>query len=293
VIDLLTPSQRKNMSAASGGYGTVSGRGSGVSQLRDDLDHHLRAGTVHSYVAKAMQTVLKGGGMFWPELWEVDWTQPAFLEIADRERVFGSFQAFYSEMVEPWMGEWRRLTERYRRYAEATTPEAKQHEREEAAAEIATRIANAAKATNGEVLPEGRPPAPEAGQETAQFRQLSQSKRAKENGVSRYTQQKLDALARLRPDLLEEVRAGRKSAHRAATEAGIVKAPDPLDRLRKAWNDAQEGARREFLREAWDGVSEEDKAAFLRGIGATPPRPAPAGGAAGVSRKDELDIIGT
>ena len=51
----------------------------------------------------------------------------------------------------------------------------------------------------------------------------SQAARAGKAGVSRYTQQKLDRLARDRPDLLAEVRAGRLSAHRAALEAGIVK----------------------------------------------------------------------
>jgi hypothetical protein len=255
VIDLLTPSQRKNMSAASGGYGTVSGRGSGVSQLRDDLDHHLRAGTVHSYVAKAMQTVLKGGGMFWPELWEVlrvaeeevDWTQPAFLEIADRERVFGSFQAFYSEMVEPWMGEWRRLSERYRRYAEAGTPEERQRERDETAAEITTRIQEAAKATTGDVLPQS----PGINQYTGSgnLPGPTQSERAARSGVGTRTQRKLDHLARLRPDLLAEVRAGRKSVHRAATEAGIVKPPSPLDQLCSTWKRASPEQRDRF--EQW------------------------------------------
>jgi hypothetical protein len=69
----------------------------------------------------------------------------------------------------------------------------------------------AAEVTTGDVLPEGRPPT-----DTAQFAQLTQETRAEEAGVSRRTQQKLDALARRRPDLLDEVRAGRKSAHAVA-----------------------------------------------------------------------------
>jgi hypothetical protein len=65
--------------------------------------------------------------------------------------------------------------------------------------------------TDGEVAPEGRPPA-----ETNQIGQLSRTSMAQDNGVSRSTQQKLDALARKRPDLLEKVKAGELSAHRIA-----------------------------------------------------------------------------
>jgi hypothetical protein len=83
----------------------------------------------------------------------------------------------------------------------------------------------------------------------------TQGERAARSGVGTRTQRKLDHLARLRPDLLEEVRA--------ATEAGIVKPPTPLERLRSAWKRASDDARREFLREAWGGLSEEDR----RGIG--------------------------
>jgi hypothetical protein len=50
-----------------------------------------------------------------------------------------------------------------------------------------------------------------------------QKERAERNGVSRYTQIKLDRLARERPDLHERVKAGELSAHRAAIEAGFIK----------------------------------------------------------------------
>jgi hypothetical protein len=97
----------------------------------------------------------------------------------------------------------------------------------------AQRGQEAAKATTGEVLPEGRPP-----KETAQIVQLAQPERAAKAGVGRMTQQKLDALAKKRPDLLEAVRAGIMSAHCAAVEAGIVKptwsAPVDEDALERA-----------------------------------------------------------
>ena len=85
----------------------------------------------------------------------------------------------------------------------------------------ALRIEAAAGATTGEVLAAvGFVAERQKGRQIRDPR--SQAARAKENGVSTYTQRKLDALARKRPDLLDEVRAGRLSAHRAALEAGII-----------------------------------------------------------------------
>ena len=85
----------------------------------------------------------------------------------------------------------------------------------------ALRIEAAAGATTGEVLAAvGFVAERQKGRQIRDPR--SQATRAKENGVSTYTQRKLDALARKRPDLLDEVRAGRLSAHRAALEAGII-----------------------------------------------------------------------
>ena len=63
----------------------------------------------------------------------------------------------------------------------------------------------------------------------------SQSMRAESNGISPRQQRKLDALARRAPALLEEVRRGEKSTHRACLEAGIVKPPTPLDLFKRAW----------------------------------------------------------
>jgi hypothetical protein len=79
----------------------------------------------------------------------------------------------------------------------------------------ALRIEAAAEATTGEVLPAHVHP-------DGQLSHHRQTERASRAGISVRTQRKLDRLARVRPDLLTEVRAGRMSAHRAALEAGIV-----------------------------------------------------------------------
>jgi hypothetical protein len=227
VIDLLTPSQSKNMRAATDGYG-VGNRYGGSARLRDELSQYPR------------------GGMFWPELWEVlrvaeeevDWTQPAFLEIADRERVFGSFQAFYSEMVEPWMGEWRRLTERYRRYAEATTPEAKQHERKATAAEIMDGVA---------ALPENEPPA-EYGKKGGRGKKAVLARKAFSGGSDpAYLAARIK---RDHPEIAAKVAAGDYASIReAAVAAGIVKPPSPLAQMRSAWKRASPEQQATFRRE--------------------------------------------
>ena len=55
----------------------------------------------------------------------------------------------------------------------------------------------------------------------ANFANASQSERAKSNGVSHYTQRKLDRLAKDRPDLLERVKSKELSVQAAAIEADI------------------------------------------------------------------------
>jgi hypothetical protein len=80
----------------------------------------------------------------------------------------------------------------------------------------ALRVEAAAKATMGAVLPAHVHP-------DGQSSHHRQTERASRAGISVRTQRKLDRLAKVRPDLLAEVRAGRLSAHRAALEAGIVK----------------------------------------------------------------------
>jgi hypothetical protein len=77
---------------------------------------------------------------------------------------------------------------------------------------------HAAQQTTGEVRPEGRP------KKLGKLPSLSQQERAKEHNISPRTQRKLDKLARLRPDLLAQVRAGELSVNRACIVAGYGKA---------------------------------------------------------------------
>ena len=81
----------------------------------------------------------------------------------------------------------------------------------------ALRIEAAAGATTGEVLAGGK-----VNQWSGILPSQTQRARAEAAGISERTQRKLDRLAKVRPDLLDKVRAGRLSAHRAALEAGIV-----------------------------------------------------------------------
>jgi hypothetical protein len=79
----------------------------------------------------------------------------------------------------------------------------------------ALRIEAAARATTGAVLPAHVHP----DEQSSHHRQAERASRA---GISTRSQRLLDRLAKVRPDLLDEVRAGRLSAHRAALEAGII-----------------------------------------------------------------------
>lgn len=73
----------------------------------------------------------------------------------------------------------------------------------------------------GKVLGRGQPP---KATEEMPDSSIKQATRAKATGVSRDTQQKLDALSKKAPALLAKVRAGEMSCHAAAVQAGIVKA---------------------------------------------------------------------
>jgi hypothetical protein len=103
----------------------------------------------------------------------------------------------------------------------------------------APRVGAAARATTGAVLPAHRPR-----EESRHVADLSQPARAKAAGVSVRTQRKLDRLARERPDLLAEVRAGRLSAHRAAIEAGVVRKPTEDGPDRAPWQAVREAVAR-------------------------------------------------
>jgi hypothetical protein len=86
----------------------------------------------------------------------------------------------------------------------------------------ALRVEAAARATTGELLACDGTVHPG---NARQFTNRSQGARAAAAGISVRTQRTLDRLAKLRPDLLEAVKAGELSAHRAAIEAGIVRRP--------------------------------------------------------------------
>jgi hypothetical protein len=99
----------------------------------------------------------------------------------------------------------------------------------------------AAQATTGDVLPSGK-----VNQWSGNLPEQTQPARAAAAGVSVRTQRKLDRLANVRPDLLEEVRAGRLSAHAAAREAGIIKPPDPFREMKRWWGRASDHDRMRF-----------------------------------------------
>jgi hypothetical protein len=145
-------------------------------------------------------------------------------------RNFGSFETIYAELVEPWLGSWAELRRTYARFKAGEITE------EQGAEEIRSRVAKAAEATTGEVLPRAVGLNQHTGED--RYRQIAgttQQARAKAAGISTRTQRTLDRLAKVRPDLLDEVKAGHLSAHRAALEAKIVKPLDPYDQLLRLW----------------------------------------------------------
>ena len=75
----------------------------------------------------------------------------------------------------------------------------------------------------------------------------TQVSRAESNNVGVRTQRKLDKLT-AHPELLEKVRAGELSVHRAAVAAGIVKAPEPMDVAKRAFLKLSVSQRLEFWR---------------------------------------------
>lgn len=110
-------------------------------------------------------------------------------------------------------------------------------------------VQKAAAQTNGEVLPAHRPK-----KEVSKF-DTSQSERAAQNGISRYTQIKLDRLASKHPALHALVISGELSTHAAAKAAGIVKDSAPLTILRRAWKKATPDERAAFLADIREGVT--------------------------------------
>jgi hypothetical protein len=78
------------------------------------------------------------------------------------------------------------------------------------------RVQLAAQETTGTVLPQGN------SADRHEQQQLRLHHRAKKHGISIATQNRLDHLARQRPDLLAKVQDGEMSVYAAAVEAGIL-----------------------------------------------------------------------
>lgn len=108
------------------------------------------------------------------------------------------------------------------------------------------QVQEAAQRTTGQVLPSDGSVHPA---NASQFANHTQSQRAKANGVSKRTQEKLDRLAREFPELHEQVKAGIKSCHAACKEAGFVRDPTPLQQIQRIWQKASSRQRREI--KAW------------------------------------------
>jgi hypothetical protein len=106
----------------------------------------------------------------------------------------------------------------------------------------AQQMAEAARATTGEVRSR-------ADNQHSQSANATQAERAKEAGISKRQQEKLDALARRAPELLARVRTREMSTHRACVEAGIVKVPTPLEKAKRAVERLTEAEGRELA--AW------------------------------------------
>lgn len=113
---------------------------------------------------------------------------------------------------------------------------------------VSSKIAEAARATTGEVLP-ARGDHRSEQSECKLHPEQKAAARAAQAGVSVRTQRKLDALARKAPGQLGRVRAGEVSVHRACVEAGLVKEPTALDLLRRSWKNATPRQREAFLAE--------------------------------------------
>ena len=168
----------------------------------------------------------------WPEIVRLledaqgrDWSRPMVVVPPDGDargltvRTFGSFEAVYAELVEPWLGSWAELQKTYARFKKGEVTQ------EQGAEEIQLR----AKA--------GRP---KKGEECAGLRALSRS------------ETKDRTLARLRrddPDLATQVERGELTANAAAVAKGWRKTPTRVERMRRDWHAATEDERAAFLAE--------------------------------------------
>ncbi len=163
---------------------------------------------------------------------------------SEKPRSYASFEEYLQDRLSLSWHTFAELETTYH-YAETCEPRLRVLGYEEAVAAAAkARTIQAADAEDtGIVRPEGRP------NKLAKFASLSQMERAERNGISHYSQKKLDRLARDFPEQHERVRRGEVSVHRACIEAGFIKESTPLENLHRAWKKADADARAAFV--AW------------------------------------------
>jgi hypothetical protein len=242
------PTQRKTIKAMADGAALFDHGLLQAAKMRTTVRRYFEDNTVGTYIASAMDSVRRSRGMLWPELVElldiarlkVEWSEPVFMGLDVEDRVFGTFEAFYAEMVEPWLGEWRKLTERYREFAGAKTPEESEQARKKGAADFMKRT---------EPLPMNQTPA-EYGKKGGRGKKASDNITGFSPGGDRGTSASYLAarLKRDHPDVAAAVERGEYgSIRQAAKAAGIVRDPDPLSQLNRWWDRASKDQRGRFM----------------------------------------------
>jgi hypothetical protein len=208
----------------------------------------------------------------WPEFVRLleeahgrDWGRSMVVVSPDGEaknltvRTFGTFEAVYAELVEPWLGSWAELRATYAKF------QAGEISQEQGAEEIKLRA---------------RPGRPRKDEDNSGDRQ--KFSKAEQNTVEHIK-------ARLRrddPELAAQVERGEITANAAAVAKGWRKKHDPGRQLDKAWDAATPEQRaacvarkaaavhepnglerlRQAWRDTWDAwhhVSEDERAAFM------------------------------
>jgi hypothetical protein len=135
--------------------------------------------------------------------------------------------------IQPWLGKWQDLREVYARYQKGEVTQ------EQGAEEIQARVAAAALAEDTGDVRHRRDNQHSPGAKA------SQAEKARRNGVGKRTQERLDAIARKKPDLLQAVAAG-MPVREAARLAGVEPKPDAGKQLRKWWAAASPEQRAAF-----------------------------------------------
>lgn len=167
----------------------------------------------------------------------VDWSKPSY--VIDGEDRYESFEDFYSRECENWIGPFDHFKTVVSKYLSGDMDSAQATEALQASANVKRGA------------PAGNQNAAKDSENNCEIctTDSSQSSRAKQNGVSRRTQIKLDRLAKDRPDLLAKVKFGELSVNAAAMEAGIVKAPSRVDRAITAFRQLSDDERQVFLQQ--------------------------------------------